>query len=386
MGEIYLDNNATTKPLPEVVEAVAQAMSAEYGNPSSPHGRGAVARQILQASREQVAGLVGCDEGGIIFTSGGTEANNVVLQSILRHGASPRLVTTAIEHSSVLSTAQFLEESGVKVDYLEVDSLGRLSPDTLREALRCQAYLVSIQWANSETGVIQPISELSAICKDCQVPLHVDAAQAVGRQSIEMRQLPVSYLTFTAHKIHGPQGVGAIAAKDDAFLKPLTHGGEQESTVRPGTENLPGIAGFGCAAKMRASSIESSVRYMQNLRDVFERRIADTVPEAKVNGDMVNRVVNSSNIQFPCVDGMAMMARLDGAGIRCSLASACVSSRPEPSHVLLAMGYTEAEAYSSLRFSFSVLNTEDEAVRSANEVRAAYERLAGLGRSSGLLI
>lgn len=382
MTEVYLDNNATTQPLPEVVRAMARAMSESHGNPSSPHARGRMALQQLQEARASVAGLVGCAEEGLIFTSGGTEANNLVLRSLCGDGAESRLITSAVEHSSVLKCAEWLAGSGVRLDVVGVDDKGRISLTDLERKLEQPASLVSIQWANSETGTVQPIEQMGELCARKGVPLHVDAAQAVGRIPIDMSKLPVDYLTITAHKIHGPQGVGAVAAKSCDGLVGLLHGGDQEGGIRPGTENLPGIVGFGKAAKIRHERLSEHSDRMRNLRDKFEQQVLGSVPGATVNGDVENRTVNSTNIMFPDVDGMAMMANLDGEGVQCSLTSACVSSRPEPSHVLLAMGLTEDEAYGSLRFSFSVLNTEAEAEFAAGKVAEVYRRLAAPKQSA----
>lgn len=389
MQEIYLDNNATTKPLPEVTEAVTQALSTNYGNPSSPHSRGLIARQSLLEARNQVAALVGAEHIELLFTSGGTEANNMVLQGLCADINNSSLVTTAVEHSSVLHTACNLEGKGLSVKILEVDHYGRVNPDSLEQVLGglspFQRHVVSIQWANSETGTIQPIDILGEICKKHNAIFHVDAAQAVGRIPINMQHLTMDYLTFTAHKIHGPQGIGALVMNElpspHPLLTKIMHGGEQELGLRAGTENLPGIMGFARAAKIRMENFAECNKKLRNLRDKFESLIVASLPQAKVNSDVENRVVNSTNILFPGSDGMAMMAQLDGAGICCSLTSACISSRPEPSHVLRAMGLSEADAYSSLRFSFSVLNTEEEATKAANKVGEIYKKLAGVSQS-----
>ena len=382
MKEIYLDNNATTKPLPKVVEATMRAMET-YGNPSSPHRRGDITRRALQEARQKVANLVGCGAEGIIFTSGGTEANNLILQSCCDQGKRARLITTAVEHSSVLNTASVLKERGVRVEILEVDRKGRVDPDQLADALAKPASLVSIQWANSETGTLQQIEKLGKICRSRQVQFHVDAAQAVGRLPIDLRLLPVEFLSFTAHKIHGPQGVGAIAANLTQDLKPIFQGGDQEAGLRPGTENLAGIAGFGQAAQLRLLAMPSCIEKMRHMRDTFEQHVLNNLLGTQVNGDLNNRVANSTNILFPGIDGMAMMAQLDNKGVCCSLTSACISARPEPSHVLRAMGCSEDHAYSSLRFSFSLLNTEEEVRLAASKVCEIYGRLAGLEQLSG---
>ncbi len=377
-SEIYLDNNATTRPLPEVTDAVAQAMSDGYGNPSSPHGRGASARAALECARQQVASLVGCEVDSIVFTSGGTEANNMVIRSLCSRGRGSRLITTAVEHSSVLMPAQALAAMGVEVVFLPVDKLGRVNIEDLERALATPADLVSIQWANSETGTIQPIEDFCSVCRKRGVPIHVDAAQAVGRLAIDTSRIQTDYLTFTAHKIHGPQGVGAVVANSVHCLDAILYGGDQEKGKRPGTENLPGIIGFGRAASLRNATLSQIVAGMKAMRDRFEQLVLDRIPDAHLNGDPRNRVANSTNMLFPGVDGMAMMAQLDGAGLRCSLTSACISASLEPSHVLRAMGLSEHDAFSSLRFSFSVLNNSEDAKAAAEHVFASHKRLSEL--------
>ncbi len=377
-SEIYLDNNATTQPLPEVTAAVAQAMSDGYGNPSSPHGRGASARAELENARQQVASLVGCEADCIVFTSGGTEANNMVIRSLCSPGTGSRLITTAVEHSSVLMLAQALAATGAEVEFLPVDRLGRVNVGDLERALATPANLVSIQWANSETGTIQPIEDFCSVCRKRGVPIHVDAAQAVGRLTIDAGRIQADYLTLTAHKIHGPQGVGAVVAKSVQGLYACMQGGDQEKGKRPGTENLPGIIGFGRAASLRKATFAQSVAGMKAMRDRFEQLVFGRIPDAQLNGDPLNRVANSTNILFPGIDGMALMAQLDGAGLRCSLTSACISASLEPSHVLRAMGLSECDSFSSLRFSFSILNRPRDVTAAAERVLASHSRLSEL--------
>ena len=242
---------------------------------------------------------------------------------------------------------------------------------------------MSVQWANSETGTVQPIEELGEICRRRLVPFHVDAAQTIGRVPISLPNLPVDFLTFTAHKIHGPKGIGAICSKQENLLSPLLFGGDQESGMRPGTENLPGIIGFGIAADVRSRQLSEAISHLETLRGVFEEHLAGAALGLHINGDRNNRAPNTSNIHFPSVEGMALMAQLDRMGIICSQTSACVSQRPEPSHVLLAMGLTEDQAFASVRFSFSVLNSLEEAEQAAESVCSAYQRLLALEGLTG---
>lgn len=375
--EIYLDNNATTRPTPEVVEAVVGILASGYGNPSSAHQRGVAAREFLETARRRVGSLVGASEERVVFTSGGTEANNLALNGLAGKNTG-RLVTTETEHSSILKKARALEEAGTEIVYLPVDGSGRLNPDAMRDALEKPADLVSVHWVNNETGVEQPVGELGEICRGSGVIFHVDGAQAVGKMPIDFDSMPVDILTFSAHKLHGPQGVGAICFKNAADVTPVAFGGDQERFVRPGTENLPGIAGFGAAAENRERDFLEIRGHLENMRDTFERGLSDAFPDIRVNGAQSPRACNTSNILFSGIDGMALMALLDREGVICSQTSACNSRRPEPSHVLLAMGLSESEAFASVRFSFSALNTIEEAGTAGGRVADCYGKLLEL--------
>lgn len=360
--EKYFDNNATTIASPQVVASMVEVLRDDFGNPSSIHSAGDRARDKIRDARTQVAELIGARPDQITFTSGGTEANNLVLTSAAQ--AFDRILTTAVEHSSVLTMIDPLRASGVEVDVLPVDSTGLVDLDRLEESLNKGARFASIQWANNETGVIQPISEIAQLCRRRGALLHCDAAQAVGKIPVDFDSLPIDFLTLTAHKFNGPQGVGAVVSKDPSFLHPMLFGGPQEEGLRPGTENVAGIVGLGTAARVRRETFLDANSRMQRLRDQFEQLIRDRLPDVHTNGGGANRIGNTSNLLFGNVDGQALVARLDQHGIRCSQSSACTNQRPEPSYVLRAMGLTEDEAYSSVRFSFGVYNTPEE-VRSA---------------------
>ena len=251
-SEIYLDNNATTQALPEVRAAVVKAMGGEFGNPSSSHAAGDRAREQLRNARSSLSSLLGCQPDSIIFTSGATEANNTVIRSF--SGSGKRIVSTAVEHSSVLAALDRAEREGTKVVLLPVDRSGIVDPDGLRKAIAGETALISIQWVNSETGVVQPVAEFGRICSEAGVPFHADAAQAVGKLPVKLRDLPVDYASIAGHKFHGPPGTGALYLRGSAELRGLLDGGDQESGLRAGTENVPGIAGMGCAAGIRAGS------------------------------------------------------------------------------------------------------------------------------------
>ena len=361
MREIYLDNNATTRPLPEVRAAMMRALEDAWGNPSSAHRGGAAARRVLAEAREGVAGLLGAHPEQVCFVSGGTEANVMAIRSCLAASATRRLVTSTIEHSSVLKTAQQLEGQGCEVIWIPPDAGGRIDPSRVEAALRGQPRAaISIQWVNNETGVVHDVLTIGSIARQHGALFHCDAAQAAGKIPICLHELPIDYLTLTAHKLHGPAGVGALVASERRLIQPILLGGDQEAGRRPGTENIVGVAGFGTAADLRRSRFDQVVPKLAQLRDRFEHRIRAEVPAASVNGATSHRVCNTSNLQFALANGQALMAQLDVRGVRCSQSSACTNSRPEPSYVLRAMGLTEDQAYRSVRFSFSELNTPDE--------------------------
>jgi cysteine desulfurase len=376
---IYLDHNATTRPLPEVVDVVVRTMTETWANPSSAHWLGGQARAKLETARDGVCELVGgAMPEGVIFTSCGTEANNIVLLGGDPGSAWRCVITSRVEHASVLRPAQALGRRGCRLILLEVAGDGRLDPEALMRAAAAAPHgslLVTLQWANSETGVLQPLKELAAALQAVRPDafLHSDAAQAVGRVPVDVVTSSVDAVSFSGHKIHGPHGIGALVLADPnkGRVAPLIHGGGQEYGLRSGTHNLPGAVGLGLAAATRARTFGDAASHMRAVRDAFEEDLAALVPSTVVNGVAAPRLPNTSNVRFPGRDGMEIVARLDALGVACSQGSACSSGKPEPSHVLLAMGLSESEAYSSVRFSFSALNTIDEAWRAARALAQA---------------
>ena len=371
---IYLDNNATTPLLTKVADAMHEIMILPYGNPSSPHSVGEGTRGIIEDARKQVAELINADQDHLVFTSCGSEANNQAILSGLNASGLNRIVTSSVEHSSVKNLCENLEIKGVSVKVLPVDSSGLINLDDLEQAVKINKAFVSIQWVNNETGVIQPISEIADICKKYNCLFHTDAAQACGKIQLDDRSFDPDYLTITAHKINGPQGVGAIYSKDIKSLSPLIVSGTEEHGKRGGTENLLGIVGFGKACEIRKRDYNECTRKMGKCRDAFENILLSALPDLKINGSKNHRVCNTTNIQFPGVDGRAMLGQLDNQDIICSQTSACLSQIPEPSFVLVAMGLGTEEAFSSLRFSFSSLNTMDEAKIAAEKVIEVYNK------------
>ncbi|TWT50980.1 Cysteine desulfurase [Rubripirellula amarantea] len=375
--EIYLDNNATTHPSDEVREALSTAINQDFGNASSEHRSGEKTRRAIMQARDSVALLLGAKSESIVFGSGVTELNYWVLTNALRGHQSPHLVTSQVEHSCVIETANILEAEGIRVTRMPVGRDGRLDIDSLTAAVADGGTFVSVQWANNETGVIQPIREIAAICRRFKVPFHCDAAQATGRLRVNFSGTGIDYLTASAHKMHGPTGIGALCVKEPRTLQPLFRGGNQETGLRPGTENTLGIIGFGRAASEREGSFDAAVEVITKLRDQFESLVLSAIPQIEINGSTEDRLCNSTNMMFPGLDGAAIVALLDREGIRCSQSSACTSNRPEPSYVLRAMGLSEDEAFASVRFSFSNQNTMVEVETAAAKLVSIVARLSG---------
>ena len=375
-GEIYFDNNATTRPLREVTEVMCEAMGEQFGNPSSAHSAGERARKHMELARRRTCGLVGCSPQDLIFTSSGTESNNMVFYSCTSKKEKPRIVTTGIEHSSIMKMCAFLELNDVQVEMLEVDRQGIVDIQRLEDALSEKTDLVSVQWVNNETGVIQDMGSISEICREKGVPFHTDAAQAVGKLEINLEELQVDFLTFTAHKINGPQGAAVLYAKDRLLVNPVLFGGFQEEGFRPGTENLPGIVGLGIACETRRTNLKRAIGKMKDLRDQFEQTIIESIPDTSINGGNGERVCNTTNIHFGGTDGRKLISLLDEAGIRCSQSSACTNFDVTPSYVLTAMGLSEQHAYSSIRFSFCPENSFKEIQRATEIIREKCEFLS----------
>ncbi len=374
---IYLDNNASTYLHPEVVETMQTAISLHYGNPSSPHSLGVATRKMLEEAREKVATLINAYSENIIFTSSGSEANNQAILSGI-NSKIKRIITSTVEHSSIKFLCEKLQTEGISVDFVPVNRDGLINLENLESLLQNDPAFVSIQWVNNETGVIQPIKQIAEICKKHECLFHTDAAQALGKINIDLSEFKPDYLTLTAHKINGPQGVGALYTNDVSLLKPIIVSGTEEQEKRGGTENFFGIVGFGKASELRYNNFETDVRIMKRNLDLFEKNILNELPNIKINGDIIRRVCNTTNIQFCGIDGTAMMGQLDNEDIICSQTSACLSQIPEPSFVLTSMGLNEEEAFSSLRFSFSSMNTEEEAIIAAKKVIKIYKKLETL--------
>jgi len=372
-----MDANATTPVLPQVVEAMCPFWSEEFGNASSIHQRGQHARAAIDRARESVAALLNCRAAEIVFTSGGTESDNLALFGILSPG--DHLITTRIEHHAVLHAAEALAERGVEVTFLSCTPEGLIEPSSLQAALRPNTKLVSVMLANNETGVIQPVRELAEIAHTAGALFHTDAIQAAGKLPLDVKALGCDLLSLSGHKMYAPQGTGALFVRRNVRLRSMFFGGLHERGRRPGTENVAGIVGLGAAAELaRTWLAEDGAHALANLRDRLERGILASVEEAGVNGGGADRVVNTSNLYFDHVEAEALVIALDLKGLAVSGGSACQSGATEPSHVLTAMGLSEARARASVRFSLSRLTTEDEVDAVVQMVPAAVARLREL--------
>ena len=374
--EIYLDNNATTAPLPEVADAMAACFRMGPLNPSSVHRAGTQARRKLQEAREQVAGVLGALTSQVVFTSGATEANHLVLRNLLTGSMKGfQLVTNAVEHSSILEAARQLEDWGVSVRVLPVDRDGLIDLEELASAIDPGRTLVSVQWANNETGVVQPMGSIAELCQARGAVLHSDAVQAVGKLPVDLRKIPVDFLSLSGHKLHGPVGSGALVRRDSAALIPVLPGGGQESGLRPGTENLPAVVGLAVALQHRSERLHRTMAHFEALRHRFEVGLKEAGLVESINGEHAPRIPNTSSVTFEGVDGEALVLRLDQEGVRCSQSSACTNRKPDPSYVLRAMGLSEDKAFRSLRFSFSEFNTRDEVDRALDKLKTLHSVL-----------
>lgn len=376
MNTVYFDNNATTRVDPAVLAAMLPYFSELYGNPSSMHTFGGQVGHAVREAREQVARLIGATPEEIVFTSCGTEGDNTAIRAAL--AAQPEkkhIITTRVEHPAVLSLAQHLEKNGYELTLLGVDDKGRMDLDELREAIRKDTAIVSIMFANNETGAIFPVAEAAAICKERGVPFHTDAVQAVGKLAIDVRELPVDYLVLSGHKLHAPKGIGALYVRRGTAYRPFLRGGHQERGRRGGTENVPAIIGLGMACDLAAANMAEENTRVRALRDRLEQGLLAAIPDAIVNGDVTNRLPNTSNISFKYVEGEAILLLLDQLGVCASSGSACTSGSLEPSHVLRAMGVPFTYAHGSIRFSLSRFNTEEEVDHVVRELPRVIDRL-----------
>jgi cysteine desulfurase len=384
MRRIYLDNNASSPVLPEVVEAMRPYFGDRFGNASSIHHHGQETRAAVERARDSVASLLGCRIQEIVFTSGGTEGDNLAISGLT--GEGDHVITSSIEHHAVLHACRHLEEMGCEVTWLPVDSLSLVDPDDVRRALRPNTKLISIMTANNETGVLQPVEDIGKIAAEADVYFHTDAVQAAGKVPINVKNIGCDALSISGHKMHAPQGVGALYVRRGTHLQPLFYGGRHERSRRAGTENVPGIVALGKAAELAMQGFErGDDKKLSALRDRLQQGILAQVEEAAVNGEGAPRVPNTSNIYFDHIEGEAMVISLDLKGLAVSTGAACSSGAIEPSHVLTAMGLRADRARASIRFSLGKQNIDEdidfalalvpEAVARLRELSPAYKKM-----------
>jgi cysteine desulfurase len=363
MKPIYMDNNATTRTREEVLEAMLPYFKDVYGNASSVHQFGRIARVAIDRARAQLAALVGAAvPEEIIFTAGGTESDNMAIKGVahaLRHRGN-HIITTTIEHSAVLNACKALEKDGAKVTYLPVDGYGLVDPQAVKSAITEKTVLVTIMYANNEVGTIEPAGEIAKICREKGVYFHTDAVQAAGKVPFDVKVIGADMLSMSGHKIYGPKGIGAIYIKKGTKVDPILHGGHHEMNKRAGTENVPGIVGFGQAAELANKELSEECRTMTELRDRLYKGIVDKIPEVHLNGHPEKRLPNTLNVAFKYLEGESILLNLDMEGVAVSTGSACTSGTLEPSHVLTGMGIDAADAQGSIRFSLGRDNTKED--------------------------
>ncbi len=361
MHIVYLDNNATTRVAPEVLEAMLPYFSDQYGNPSSMHTFGGVVGQAVAKARADVAALIGAQPEEILFTSCGSESDNTAIMSAIQSQPDKKhIVTTRVEHPAILNLAQFLEGKGYEITYIPVDFKGRIDMDAYAQSLRKDTAIVSIMFANNEVGNVYPIQEMAEMAKEQGIVFHTDAVQAVGKVPINMETLPADFLALSGHKLHAPKGVGALYIRKGTRFRPLLRGGHQERGRRAGTENVPYMIALGKACELALKNIDHEIKYVSNLRDTLEQGLLNSISDCVVNGDIDSRLPNTSSIAFKYIEGEAILLMLDKFGICASSGSACTSGSLEPSHVLRAMGVPFTYAHGSIRLSLSRYNTKED--------------------------
>lgn len=371
--KVYLDNAATTKTASEVVEAMQPFFTENYGNASSIHSFGEAAKEALENAREKLAKHINAEPDEIVFTSGGTESDNLAIKgtAYALEDKGKHIITSKFEHHAVLETCQALEKEGFEVTYLGISRDGFIDVDELKNAIRKDTILVTVMHANNEIGTIQDIEKICSLCREKGIVFHTDAVQSLGKVKIDVKKMHIDLASFSAHKIHGPKGIGALYVRKKDNLKALFHGGAQEFSIRPGTENVSGAVGFAAALELIS---DKDIKKMIELRDYVIDGLLK-IPEACLNGSRKNRLCNNVNVSFSCIEGESILLGLDDNGIAVSTGSACTSQRLEPSHVLLALGIKPEDAHGSIRLSLSKYTTKEEIDYTINAVRKVVENL-----------
>ena len=378
----YLDNSATTKCAPQVVDVCVKVMQEDYGNPSSKHMKGVEAENYIKDAKETIAKTLKCQDKEILFTSGGTESNNMAIigTAMANKRKGNHVIVSSVEHSSVKEPFNFLEEQGFKVTYLKVDSKGIVDIEELKNALDDETILVSVMYTNNEIGAVEPIEEIGHIVKSYNpdIVFHVDAIQAYGKFKIIPKKLGIDLLSVSGHKIHGPKGSGFLYIKDKTRIKPIIYGGGQQKGMRSGTENVPGIVGYGVAAERAARTMAERTAKEIEVRDYLINRILTEIPNCRLNGDPVKRLPNNCNISFEFIEGESLLIMLDMKGICASSGSACTSGSLDPSHVLLAIGLPHEKAHGSLRLTLSEEITKEDVDFVVEQIKAIVDRLRSM--------
>ena len=381
MQRVYLDNAATTMVRPEVVEAMLPVFTEVYGNPSSLHTYAQEAGKRVDHARKQVADAIGASVSEIYFTGGGSESDNTVLRGIAAAQVKKgkHIITSAIEHHAILYTLDAMEKEGIaEVTVLPVDEYGLVTAEQVKAAIRPDTVLVSIMFANNEVGTIEPIAEIGKVCREASVLFHTDAVQAVGHVRIDVEAMNIDLLSMSAHKFHGPKGIGAMYIKKGVRVPPLIRGGGQERKHRAGTENVPGIVGMGAAIEHAVAHMDENVKKMTALRDRMMEEIPKRIPDVKLNGHPTKRLPNNVNFSIRCIEGESILLMLDINGIAASSGSACTSGSLDPSHVLLAMGLPHETAHGSLRMTLSEFTTQQEIEYTLDILPQIVERLRNM--------
>ncbi|MFW6163605.1 MAG: cysteine desulfurase NifS [Planctomycetota bacterium] len=380
MDTVYLDNNATTRVAPEVVDAMEPFFCTLYGNASSMHSFGGQVKKHVDRAREQVAALLGCEPSEIVFTSCGTESDNAAVRGTCDAvaGRKHHIITTRVEHLAVLSVCQFLGKHGYRVTELPVDHQGMIDLDQLDEAITDDTAIVSIMWANNETGVLFPVAEIGEICRRHGVTFHTDAVQVAGKLPIDLADTPIDLLSISGHKLHAPKGIGVLYVRKGTRIRPFLLGGHQENNRRAGTENVPYIVGLGKACEVARDHMDEEQTRVRALRDKLEAGVLETCPDCFVNGSESPRLPNTANVAFEYIEGESILLMLDQVGICASSGSACTSGSLDPSHVMRAMGVPFTAAHGSTRFSLSRYTTEAEIDYTLEHVPAIIHRLREL--------
>ncbi|MFB3764823.1 MAG: cysteine desulfurase NifS [Methanotrichaceae archaeon] len=386
MKRIYMDHSATTPVAPEVLEAMLPYFSEKFGNASSLHSFGLEAKEALEASREKVAELLGANTEEVIFTSGGTESDNIALKGIAYRNREKgkHIITTTIEHPAILEVCHKLETQGFEVTYLPVTNEGFVDPTALESAIRKDTILISVMHANNEIGTIQPLKEIGKIAAERDIYFHTDAVQSTGKIPIDVNDMGLDLLSLAAHKLYGPKGVGALYVRKGSRVESITQGGGHERNLRSGTENISGIVGLARAAEIARLGMGEEALRLAKLRDRLAKLILDNVNDCWINGSMTNRLPSNLNFSFKYIEGESLLLFLDSKGIAVSTGSACSSKKLEPSHVLLALGLSPVDCHGSLRITLGRSNTEEDIDYTAGAIREAVERfrsISALGRS-----